>query len=291
MANHHFPDRAWLKSIVQKAVGSALVDVSWDYEPTRFQGFSGLGTNGDPLPGMPLAPPALSARDSGGATQVTMSIPSWVGHGNDCVTRKLVMGPWTVAGPTPPPIVIAGDVDTSKVKRLDIRVTLAGALGVWQGDYSLDRGATWVHFTSAANVPLGTSGLTLQISTGNASLTNTWQSNPAQQLTNSGLRHFTLSIKCESESDAHSILERVSSYFNFKSTISQLPSHFMALRDVSEVVNLPNVVWDGRAIRAAVLEVFLTYLTEEVDSEGETGSEFPNNWIETVLPPTSGLTH
>jgi len=289
MADHHFPDRAWLKSIVQKAVG-ALSDVSWDYEPTNFQGFSGLGVDGDPLPGMPLAPPALTAQASGGATQVTLSIPSWVGHGNDCVTRSLVMGPWTLAGPTPPTIVIAGDVDTEKVKRLDIRVTLAGARGVWEGEYSLDRGVTWVPFTSAATVTLGTSGLELQISTGNASLTNTWRSNPAQSLLNSGLRHFTLSIKCESESDAHSILERVSTYFNLKSTISQLPSHFMALRDVSEVVNLPNVEWDGRAIRAAVLEVFLTYLTEQVDTEGETGSEFPNNWIETVLPPTSELT-
>lgn len=281
MSDHFFPSRDTLKGIVKAAVGP-LVDVSWDYEPVRYQGFGGLGQDAIPLPGMPLASPATSITGSGGAVQVTLKIIAWTSIGWDDTRRSIAMTAWTVAGDTPPSIVLAGDPDLNLVKQVNVRVTLAGARGTWTGEYSLDRGTTWTAFTSAEEVDLTGSGLTLQIATGNASLNNTWESIPAQVLEQVGRRNFTLSIKVEADrTDAFALCERINYYWNFKSTVATLPAYFMALREVSDTVSLPETNWDGKTIQAASCDVLLAYSGVIVDSAGETDT-VDNNWIETA---------
>lgn len=280
MSDHFFPSRDTLKGIVQAAVGP-LVDVSWDYEPENYQGFAGLGADALELPSMPLAPPATSITDSGGAVRVTLKIIAWTTIGWDDVRRSMAMTAWEVAGTNPPSIVLAGTPELGLVKQVNVRVTLAGARGVWQGEYSLDRGDTWVAFPSAAEVVLGLSGLTLQIATGNASLNNTWESLPAQVLEQVGRRHFTLSIKVESErADAFALCERINTYWNFRSTVRTLPAYFMALREVTDTLALPETNWDGKTIQAASCDVLLAYSGVVTDSTGETDT-VSGNWIET----------
>jgi hypothetical protein len=108
-----------------------------------------------------------------------------------------------------------------------------------------------------------------------------------QTLTQFGLRQFTLTIKVESDFSGPTltICERIRNIMNRVSTRDALGTVGCALREVGQCrpFNVPS--WDGKSIDAAILEVFFSCGVVEPDPVGETGTDVPNNWIETVDDP------
>ena len=106
----------------------------------------------------------------------------------------------------------------------------------------------------------------------------------AQVLTQYGLRQFTLTMRVESDTypAAATVCERMRTRWLRKSTLAALSAINCALRKVSDTRSIDVKAWDNRAIDACVLEVFLTYRVEEIDTVGEESG----NWIESVTPLT-----
>lgn len=94
-----------------------------------------------------------------------------------------------------------------------------------------------------------------------------------------GLRHFTLSIRIESDTvDTQEIAERIRAGFTRKSTIAKLHELRCALRDVLEARPL-EVRWNNRTIKATNVDVLLTFGFLATDPNG---GESEGNWIETA---------
>lgn len=207
MPSQAFVDFDALTAIVQANAGG-LVSVQWGTTPDPFQGFAGLDGNGNPLPGMPSAPPALDPAASGSACKVTLDVTSISPVGVDDTRRDFIPGE-------------------------------GGAPG---------------HV----------------------------------QLTQYGLRHFTLTMRVESDTypSSQTVAERMRTRWLRRSTTEALHAIGCALRRVGDCRSMSVPAWDNRTIDACTLEVFLAYAVEEVDTVGETGSEHPGNWIESVQPLT-----
>jgi len=75
-------------------------------------------------------------------------------------------------GTTPPVITLTGT--PYRALNLRIECTLGGALLTWTGRWSVDGGATWTAFTSAATVLMAGTGVTLNIAAGTANVDNVW---------------------------------------------------------------------------------------------------------------------
>jgi hypothetical protein len=71
-------------------------------------------------------------------------------------------------------------------------------------------------------------------------------------------------------------------FWYFKSTKAGLPGLGLALRDVSDTRDISGKTWDNRNVQGCIFEVMLTFGAETIDTEGETGADVPNNWIESV---------
>ena len=102
-----------------------------------------------------------------------------------------------------------------------------------------------------------------------------------------GLRHFTVTVTIESDDFPAAITtaERLRVRLARRSTFDALNVIGCAHRDVGTTRNISAKNWNGRAVDAVMIEWFLTYAVNEVDTVGE-GPDFDGNWIQTVDTPT-----
>ena len=110
--------------------------------------------------------------------------------------------------------------------------------------------------------------------------------NDTNDLTQAGLREFTLSIRVETESypAALTTCERMRGRWLRKSTLAKLNAIQCALRRVGDTISVGAQSWDHKLVDAAVIEIELTYLYVEFDPIGEAVP--PGNYIQTVAPLT-----
>lgn len=105
---------------------------------------------------------------------------------------------------TIPPVITATGVLLESID-LHVEVTDIGggaARGQWIGRWSIDGGSTWTGFTSAATVAVGSTGITLNIATGNAAVNNVWRAStttgapPVITLTGTPLGVYGIVVQC-----------------------------------------------------------------------------------------------
>jgi len=105
-----------------------------------------------------------------------------------------------------------------------------------------------------------------------------------QTVTQVGSRHLDLQclVECSGEISAGALAERLITGFQRKSTLNALRELGCAMRRAYEVKGNSVPAWDTKFTDSTVVEVQLTWGLESLDPIGETGTEVPNNWIESV---------
>lgn len=103
-----------------------------------------------------------------------------------------------------------------------------------------------------------------------------------------GLRHVNVQalVECGGEISAPSIAERIITGFQRRSTLNALRELGCALRRVAEIRGQSVPAWDNKYADGCVVEIDLTWGSASPDPIGETGTEVPHNWIETLDPLT-----
>lgn len=98
-------------------------------------------------------------------------------------------------------------------------------------------------------------------------------------VTEAGIRHFTLSIRIESDNvDSQMVAERIRAGFLRRSTLASLAALRLAVRDVMDARPL-EIKWNNRTVKATNLDVLLTYGFAATDPNG---GESVGDWIETI---------
>ena len=90
------------------------------------------------------------------------------------VTAVSGMSGVEAAGTSPPTVTLNGT--PALAVDLVVECLVGGARGTWSGQYSIDGGATFTPFTSAASIAIGATGVTMAIAAGPASTDNVWTS-------------------------------------------------------------------------------------------------------------------
>jgi hypothetical protein len=95
----------------------------------------------------------------------------------DWESRTVVLSSVTASGTSPPTITASG-TPADATDRFRIECTTGGPLGVSEIQWTSNGGATWATKRTAASIPLGSTGVTIQCAAGTYATDNVWTFDP-----------------------------------------------------------------------------------------------------------------